>query len=106
MYQGSTTPSIYLPTVRYEPPPLRAFLLLYSTESSTGSRYQAAARRRIPYKLVLPKGLIAPYASNEAIKPLGSTSLWDLAARAACEGGSADHHGCAAVKKKRETKEI
>ena len=26
-----------------------------------------------PYKLVLPKGLIAPYASNEAIKTLGST---------------------------------
>jgi len=55
---------------------------------------------------VLPKGLIASIDAFEAIKPLGSTSLWDLAARAACEGGSADHHGCAAVKKKRETKEI
>ena len=55
-----------------------------------------------PYKLVLPKGLIAPYASNEAIKPLGSMGTPAAAARAACEGGSADHHGCAAVKKKKE----
>jgi hypothetical protein len=29
VYQGSTTPSIYLPTIRYENPLLRAFLLLY-----------------------------------------------------------------------------
>jgi len=35
---------------------------------------------------------------------LGRTSLWDLAARAACEGGSADHHGRAAVKKKKRDK--
>jgi hypothetical protein len=68
------------------PPPFVPFF--FSTESSTGSRYPAAARRLIPYKLVLPKGLIAPYASNEAIKPLGSTGMPAAATRAACEGGS------------------
>ena len=66
-----------------KPPPFVPFC--FSTECSTGSRYQenvaAAARRRIPYKLGLPKGLIAPYASNEAIKRLGSTGHPKAAAR-------------------------
>jgi hypothetical protein len=56
--------------------------------------------------LVLPKGLIAPYASNEAIKPLGSTGMPAAAACAACKVGSADHHGCAAVKKKRDKRNL
>ena len=64
----------------------------------------AAARRRIPYKLMLPKGLISPYAYNEAIQPLGSTGTPAAAVRAAGEVGSANHHGCAAVKKKERQK--
>ena len=47
----------------------------------------------------LPKGLIALLDAYGAIMPLGSTSLWDLAAHAAGKVGSADHHGCAAVKR-------
>ena len=72
----------------------------FSTESSTGSRYWKTSlpwRAAGSHMLVLPKGLIAPYASNEAIKPLGSTGMPAAAACAACEVGSANHHGCAAV---------
>ncbi len=108
MYQGSTTPSIYLPKVRYENPLLRAFLIEERVRESSmglygGSMYGARRRRR---GSCAPKVLIAPYASNKAMKPLGSTISPAAAERTACEGGSADHHGCAAVKKKRETKEI
>ena len=46
-----------------------------------GPNFAGGARRRIPNKLVLPKGLIAPYASNEAIKPLGRAGTPEVAAR-------------------------
>jgi len=55
-----------------------------STESSTGSRYWKTSLPRCSagsHMLVLPKGLIAPYASNEAIKRLGSTGHPEAAAR-------------------------
>ena len=109
MYQGSTTPSIYLPTVRYENPFLCAFLigLGRALRGSTGSQYWKTlppAMRAAAGDLVRPTGLIASIDAFGVIKPLGRTSLWDAAARAACEGGSSDHHGCAAVKKKKRDK--
>ena len=64
------------------PPPFVPFC--FSTESSTGSRYwKTSPPRRAAgsHKLELPKGLIAPYASNEAIKRLGSTGHPEAAAR-------------------------
>ena len=44
------------------------------------------------------KGFIASIDAFGAIKPLGSIGDPETAARAAGEVGSANHHGCAAVK--------
>ena len=50
----------------------------------------------------LPKGLIALLYAYGAIKPLGSMGFWDPAVRAAGKVRSANHHGCAAVKRARQ----